>query len=107
MRIRTSGFKKFESKLKKIEQNAKRIDGENSIPFNELFPDNFMKQHTQYSSIEDMFNKSPFTIESSEDFAAIDDDNWDIFIKSSTNFESWKQMQDAAAVNWTKNQLGF
>jgi hypothetical protein len=107
IKINTSGFKEFERKLKNIENNAQRLEGKNSIPLTELFPSEFIKKYTEFSSIEDMFNKSPFLIESAEDFAAIEDELWDHFIKSSTSFNSWKQMQEAATVDWTKKQLGF
>jgi hypothetical protein len=107
IKVNTSGFKELERKLKKIENNAQRLEGKNYIPLTDLFPSEFIKKHTEFSSIDDMFNESPFLIESAEDFAAIVDDKWDHFIKSSTSFNSWKQMQEAAAVDWTKKQLGF
>lgn len=107
MKVNFSGFNELERELKKLEQSVKSIEGENSIPFTDLFPFDFMKRYTQFSSIEDMFNESPFTINSEEDFVAIDDDEWDNFISTSTNFDSWEKMQEAAVVDWTKNQLGF
>lgn len=107
IKIDFSGFDELERELKKLEQNVQRLEGENSIPFTELFPFEFMKKYTQFHSIEEMFNGSPFTIDSEGDFTAIDDDEWNNFIKTSTNFDSWEQMQEAAVVDWTKNQLGF
>jgi hypothetical protein len=66
----TSGFDKLQRKLKQVE-------GENSIPLTELFHVGFMNKYTQFNSIEDMFNQSPFKIESEKDFALIDDFEWD------------------------------
>lgn len=102
-----SGFDEFGRVLKKLERNLKRKEGKNSVSFTELFPIGFMKRYTQFSSIEEMFNESPFTIHSEDDFAAVDDHEWENFIKSSTNFVSWEQMQEDAIVDWTRNQLGL
>lgn len=107
IKVDFSGFEELERELKKIEQNLKNIEGENSIPFMELFPFEFMKKYTQFSSINDMFNGSPFTINSEEDFAAIDEYELDNFINKATDFDSWGKMQETAAINWAQKQLGF
>jgi hypothetical protein len=107
IKIDTSGLEELKRKLKKIEENGEKLEGQNSVPFTEVFPVEFMKKYTEFSSIDDMFNKSPFKIDSDEDFAAIDDKKWDDFIKTSTKFQTWEKMQEEAAVEWTKKQLGF
>jgi hypothetical protein len=102
-----SGFNELERKLKKMEQSAQAIEGTNSVPFTELFPDGFMKKFTTFTSIENMLNESPFTIQTDEDFAAIDDSEWDEYIRKVTKFHSWEQMQEEAALEWTAKKLGF
>ncbi|MFS0661391.1 hypothetical protein AB1L07_21460 [Niallia alba] len=96
----TSGFKQ-------LEQSAKEIDGENSVPFPELFPQKFMMKYTQFNSIETMLDESPFKIETTEDFSLIDDNKWDEYIRKVTQFDSWEQMQEAAAKEWTIKKLGL
>lgn len=105
--IKFSGFKELERKLNQIERNAKNLEGENSVPFTELFPEGFMKKFTEFSSIEKMLIESPFSIETAEDFAAIDDNKWDEFVHRVTKFDSWEEMQLEAVSDWTAKKLGF
>lgn len=101
------GLKDFQRKLKELEQNANKLKGDNSVPITELFHPNFMLSYTQFNTIEDMFKKSPFKIDSEEDFKAIDESKWDMFIVVSTKFDSWEEMQETAATEWTAKKLGF
>jgi hypothetical protein len=107
IKLKMTGFNEFQRELKRLQRNAERINGENRIPFYHLFSNEFMKGHTKFSSIHEMFEQSPFTVETEEDFLAIDDQEWDEFIKTHSNFNSWAEMQEEAVLEWTTNQLGF
>lgn len=73
----------------------------------ELFTPNFMQNNTQFSSFEAMLEASGFRIESSDDFLAISDAQWDQFISQQTQFTNWQEMLNAAAVELVKKQLEF
>ena len=94
-------------KLRDLQRRAEDVDGEHSVPINELFYDEFMLRNTDFSSIDDMFAASGFKVETSDDFAAIPDDEWDAFVKARTRFESWEEMKKAAVQQWAAGRLGF
>ncbi|GAE36697.1 hypothetical protein [Halalkalibacter akibai] len=105
--IKINGLNEFQRKIKQLEDNAKALQGENSISFNELFSGTFMKKHTNFLSIDDMFKNSSFKIDSIEDFEAIDKASLDEFVNSTTNFITWSDMQEKAVTEWTAKKLGF
>ncbi|WP_449355229.1 hypothetical protein ACUL41_03625 [Virgibacillus natechei] len=105
MKIR--GLDNFEKKINQLEKNAKQIDGDNNIPFDEIFNPSFMTKYTQYTSIHSFFEDSPFTLETQEDLKAIPEDELDLFISQNTNFNSWQNMLSEAGKQWTVKQLGF
>jgi hypothetical protein len=100
-------FSELEKMLKGLEEKAKAIDGENQVPFTEIFPNSFMKMYTSFLSIEEMLDKSPFKIETSEDFKSIPDDEWDEFIRSTTQFKSWQEMINKGGEEWVTKKLGL
>lgn len=92
-------------KLREIQRKAEQLDGEHSIAYTELFSDEFMLRNTEFFSIASMFDESGFSVESSEAFAAISDEEWDVFIRGRTRFASWEQMKNAAAQDWAMRRL--
>ncbi len=59
----------------------------------ELFPDTFMKEHTRFSSIEELFESGSFV--SLNQTPSDEDIDGHVFI--TTDFNSWEEMADAAA----------
>ena len=89
--------------LERIKRNAQRIHGTRSVRLDELFPPDFMREHTKFASVDEMVEKSPFTVNSAEDFKAIPDDDWDEYVRKHTQFHSWQEMVNrAATANVTK-----
>lgn len=71
-----------------------KLDGQ--ITLNELFPDSFMKEHTQFFSIEELLEDGNFSFGPNEAVPAVEEDlDGHIFI--TTDFSSWEEMTDAAA----------
>src|SRR5262245_2353208 len=101
------GFEDAINKLNDLARNAERVDGKHSVPFNELFTDEFMMLNTEFQSMELMLSASGFKVERQEDFAAIPDDQWDAFVREHTRFGSWKDMSAAAGNEWVSRQLGL
>lgn len=94
-------------KLEDLKRKAEALDGKHEIQFSELFLPEFMTRHTDFASLEEMFEASGFVVESQEDFKNIPDDDWENFIKTHTQFSSWKDMQVTAFREWTARKLGF
>lgn len=105
--IEIKGLKELRRRLRDLRRKAEALEGEHTIPLGEFFPADFLRQYTDFESLEDMFQASGFVVESREDFKKIPEDQWDQFIRSRTQFSSWREMQDAAGVEWTKRKLGF
>ena len=98
-------FEDMLRKLRDLRRRAEQLDGEHSVAFTELFSDEFMLRNTEFPSIDSMFEATGFRVESSEDFAAIPDEEWDIFIRERTRFASWEEMKNTAVQEWTMRRL--
>lgn len=96
-----------ERRLKKMQDGAREIDGENHIPFNELFNTKFMREYTKFSSIDEMLDKSGFKIETTKDFESIDVNKWDEYVREVTRFQSWEEMTSEAGKLWVLKQMGL
>ena len=102
-----SGFDEIERELQQLADKAEAMDGEHSISLTELCPPAFMAEHTDFATIEEMFEASGFTVETPEDFAAIPDAEWDVFIASRTRFADWRTMQEKAVADWFSRRIGL
>lgn len=108
--VQLKGFKQFRKKLDDLQRKAKDAEGTHEIPFTELFPPSFLRQHTDFTSLEEMevaLEKSGFVIESQEDADKIPTQKWDEFTVKHTSFSSWEEMYTTAATEWFQRQLGF
>ena len=103
----SNGLKDLSKRLATLAENAKNLDGQHSIPVVELLSSSFVAACSRFQSAEELFNASSFKIESPEDFQAIPDHEWDVFIKENTNYQNWSEMLQAAAAIWTKKKLGL
>ncbi|MBK5145977.1 hypothetical protein I2494_20110 [Budviciaceae bacterium BWR-B9] len=74
-----------------------------SIP--ELLTPNFLSGCSTFSSAQELFDKSGFTINSPSDFRAIPDEEWDAYISKNTTYDSWSDMLKMAGSEWARNQL--
>jgi len=105
--FKMEGFDELKKKLDNLQKNISKLEGEYQVPFNELYDRDFIRRNSNFDGIEDMFQKSGFTINSEEDFKKIPDAEWDNFISKNTKFKSWKEMNKAAVANFTKKKLGL
>ncbi len=107
MGVEIKGLKEFQGKLKKLGDNAKKLDGTHSILISDLLTTQFLSKCSQFRTAEELFEASGFKVETMEDFKAIPDEAWDNFIRSSTKYFNWAEMMKAAGAEWTKTQLGL
>ena len=102
-----SGLRDLQKRLNNLDKKQKENDGNLEIPFEELFYNEFMKEHTSFKTFDELLEKSGFQVDNQEDFKNIPDNEWNIFIKENTKFESWEEMQSEAGTKYVANQLGF
>ena len=98
--MKTKGFDEFRNKLKRLQENAKSIEGKNEIPLPELMPDSFIQKYTNFQTLKELFDSSG--IEKEEE---IKSDAFSDFIASNTRFGSWREMTQAAGAEWMRRKL--
>ena len=76
IKFELKGFKEFSRKLDKATRELNSLK-EQEVSFNKLFSPAFMTKYTQFETINEMVEKSSFTVESEEDFKNIPDEEWD------------------------------
>ena len=102
-----NGLDKLQKDLEKMEKAAKELHGDHSVSFSVLFNDSFMKKHTQFANVDELFENSEFEVKTNEDFAKIPDKEWDEYIKKVTTFENWEEMMSEATTTYALKKLGF
>ena len=100
--FRLTGLDKFQKKLQQLRKNAKELNGKHSVPFDELFSEEFMRTHSSFSSMQAMLDASPFK---DMMFKDIPDIEWDVYVSHSTDFKSWKDMKAAGTKKWAAKKL--
>lgn len=93
--------------LEELGDRAEELDGENEVPLSELFNPNFMKGYTDFESIEEFFEESPWTVESEEDLDEIPDGPFNEYVSKHTVFSNQDEMMKKAGEEWTTDQLGL
>lgn len=99
------GFEFNEDAFDEIERKLKALEGE--VPLEEIFPPRFMRRYTDFGSIGEMLEESPFTIETQEDFDQLPVTDLDEFVAERTRFPSWGEMKAKAGEQYAANQLGL
>ena len=107
MSIKLTGLEQLQRQLEQLQQQVDAVSREQSVPLSELLTADFLATCSTLSSVDEMFERSGFKVESEDDFAAIPDDEWEAFIRANTSYFSWKEMLAAAGAAWTKAKLGF
>ena len=105
--IKITGLKEMNKKLDDLAKKAEELDGQHSVPIDELLTSSFISKHTSFSNANEMFEASGFKIGDQDDFEAIPDDKWDEFISSISAFPDWQAMLNEAGKEWTAKKLGF
>jgi len=66
-----------------------------------------MRRCTDFPTIQAMADASGFKIESKEDFEAIPDVEWDVFVRARTRFQTWQDMQSKASEEYVVRRLNI
>jgi len=90
-------FKEMEKELDQYEDRK--------ISFDDLYPEEFMQEYTDYNSISEMLSKSDFEIEKQDDFENIPEDEWNDYIDNCTDFDNWEEMRSKAVKEWVEKDL--
>ena len=95
----------FQKKLDEIKHRAQELDGSH-ITMPEMFPDDFMRRHTDFRTIQEMFDHCGIEMETEEDVVrALEDPDWNAFVVSRTRFAGWDAMVEAAGEEMALKKL--
>lgn len=105
MSVEIKGFKELEENLDILREQLEALGEERRVTFSELFPEDFMATHSDFESIEEFFNESPWEIETNADFKRIPESKFDAYVDKHTGFSNWDAMLSAAAREWVSRQV--
>ncbi|HBH3603581.1 TPA: hypothetical protein KSK16_002801 [Clostridioides difficile] len=95
-------LKQFQKKIERMEQNLKPdFDKIRTI----ILSKKFMNQHTNFDSFDELLAFGNYIVNSEEDFLAIPDNEFDLFIVKNTDFPDWQTMLDAAYSKYLESCL--
>ena len=105
--LKITGLDELQRKLDDLSRRSKSLAGKQNVPIPELLTPGFLRTCSRFQSVEQMFEASGFKIDSTEDFAAIPDTEWDEFIRVNTSFASWEALLSKAGGEWAARRLGL
>lgn len=106
----SNGFNGFDDAIKHLNKMAKaaqELDGDNEIPFSELFTPSFISKNTSSRNLEEFFKKSGFDTSSEESFTAIPEEDMDRYVSENSKFDTWSDMIETATQEYIAKKLGF
>ena len=103
----TDGFDDLADDLEELGDRAEELAGENEVPLNELFNPSFMREYTDFESLEESFEESSWTVETEEDLDEIPDGPFNEYVNEHTMFSNHDEMMSKAVDEWTADQLGL
>ena len=88
------------SGLEQLERNLEKLDGKHEVTGEDLLPDDFIRQNTNFQTRSAFLEASG--IKSQEDMST---EAFDNFVAANTRFANWQEMFTAAGREWTTRQL--
>lgn len=91
-----------DSKLKELQRKIKGLKEKKPVPLSELFPSDFIRKHTDFQTLQALFDASGI-----EDEEEIGNEEFSKFVATHTRFSNWEEMKKAAGAEYVKRQLGL
>ncbi len=102
-----SGFDDFSNLLGDLERKARKLDGKQEVPIEEILTPDFLSSCSKYASIDSFFEAGGFSFESQKEFEQIPDEELEAHVQATTKFGSWDEMLTEAGEQYALRQLGF
>jgi hypothetical protein len=97
--------KLFKELQARMQHALKELDGSDEIPLEDLFPDEFIREHTKFSTVDDFLNR--VNLSRTDYVENIPEDELDNMIDQNTDFNDWEQMKSIAEQEYVANKLKF
>lgn len=107
MSIEIDGLDEFMDSLDEMEQSVEQLANKQSVSFEELFTYSFMKDNTNFTSIDELLKSGNFIVNSQEDFESLPEDELDVHIANTTKFSTWNEMFSSASDLYLDENLEF
>jgi hypothetical protein len=100
-KFKLEGVDEMRRKLETLKRRANNLAG--PVAFEDLFPPEFMRRHTDCKTIDELFSDLP--IESQEDFEKLSVSELDQRVQAKTRFTSWDDMKARAGEEYMARRL--
>lgn len=107
MGFKVTGLDSLQKQFDGMIRKANALDGEHKVEFSKLFPEEFMRKHTDYSSINDFFDATGLKVDSQQDFDDLPEDELDVKVQQLTKYKTWKDFAGEAAADYFTKKLGL
>lgn len=77
------------------------------IPLDEMFDAEFMADHTDFETFDEMVAASPSEASSADELELIPDGAWDEFVAETTDFDDEEELVFAVRDHWVATKLGL
>jgi hypothetical protein len=105
IKFQMTGLEETLKKLETLQRRAQNLNG--PVPFEDLFPPEFMRRYTDFKSIENLLGGFGKPITSTEDFQRIPVAEWNAYVTEKTRFKSWDEMQSKAGQEYVERRLNM
>ena len=99
--INKSDLEHLTENLENTEKSEKSMS---MVSFKDLFTPAFMTTYTDFANFSELLIVGKFNINSLEEFMAILNEKFDKFIKKTTKFQNWEEMQSTAVADYMKKK---
>jgi hypothetical protein len=83
--------------LDDFQRTHRQLAGERHSPLTDVLPDTFMRQYTDFQTLQEMVEASGL-----EDPPDLDSESWSPFIAAHSCFPSWDEMLTQAMMDWSR-----
>lgn len=98
----SNGLHQLSNQFRRMADNARSLEGTQSVPIEELMPAPFVQRHSRFSSIQEMIDAAG--IAGQEEFEG---QAWNDFVAQNTTFANWEGMVQQAGGEWVSRKIGF
>lgn len=102
MPLKEHDFDEFSELASKL--TGEESDSESGVALEDIFPDSFMGENTDFPSISGFFSSSPWDVETGRDFEGIPSEEFDEYVDEHTEFSNWEEMLSSAASEWARGE---
>jgi hypothetical protein len=83
------------------------VGRDEEVPLEELFSESFVRDHTEFQSLDELVVASPADADSAAELGKVPGGAWDEFVAETTDFDDEGELVFTAMDRWVADQLGL